>query len=172
MISQNGIPIENGVQEFIDSHWGEVSNFALPSRPPSQPAGLPVDPGPPPYLGDPDTDAAFKDAAVEVIRYSSLLDPATAPEVDISPATLGATPIGTYGTTGYAANPVTGAPYEPNVVNEADFARALAEFWADGPDSETPPGHWNTLANTVSDTLDPDLRIGLSASRSTGSSGT
>lgn len=23
----------------------------------------------------------------------------------------------------------------------------LAEFWADGPQSETPPGHWNTIMN-------------------------
>ena len=30
-------------------------------------------------------------------------------------------------------------------------ARVLAEFWADGPDSETPPGHWFTLLNYVSD---------------------
>jgi len=35
-----------------------------------------------------------------------------------------------------------------------DYARALAEFWADGPKSETPPGHWNVLANEVSDALD------------------
>ena len=28
---------------------------------------------------------------------------------------------------------------------------SLAEFWADGPKSETPPGHWNTVANEVSD---------------------
>lgn len=27
----------------------------------------------------------------------------------------------------------------------------LAEFWADGPDSETPPGHWFTIFNYVSD---------------------
>jgi hypothetical protein len=27
----------------------------------------------------------------------------------------------------------------------------MAEFWADGPKSETPPGHWNVLANGVSD---------------------
>jgi hypothetical protein len=27
----------------------------------------------------------------------------------------------------------------------------MAEFWADGPKSETPPGHWNTLANAVTD---------------------
>jgi hypothetical protein len=27
----------------------------------------------------------------------------------------------------------------------------LAEFWADGPNSETPPGHWFVIANYVSD---------------------
>ena len=42
----------------------------------------------------------------------------------------------------------------------ADFGRVIAEFWADGPDSETPPGHWNTLANAVSDTADIEHRIG------------
>jgi hypothetical protein len=36
----------------------------------------------------------------------------------------------------------------------------MAEFWADGPNSETPPGHWNVLANLVSDELSPNLRIG------------
>jgi len=45
-------------------------------------------------------------------------------------------------------------------VNEGDWTRALAEFWADGPKSETPPGHWNVIANTVSDQLAPNLRIG------------
>jgi hypothetical protein len=37
------------------------------------------------------------------------------------------------------------------LVKRGDFARVLAEFWADGPNSETPPGHWNTLANAVTD---------------------
>ena len=55
---------------------------------------------------------------------------------------------------------MTGQPYEPNLANEADFGRVVAEFWADGPDSETPPGHWNTMANEVSDLLGDDLRIG------------
>ena len=36
----------------------------------------------------------------------------------------------------------------------------MAEFWADGPKSETPPGHWNVLANLVSDELAPNLRVG------------
>jgi hypothetical protein len=36
----------------------------------------------------------------------------------------------------------------------------LAEFWADGPNSETPPGHWNVIANRVSDTPQMTGRIG------------
>jgi hypothetical protein len=36
----------------------------------------------------------------------------------------------------------------------------MAEFWADGPKSETPPGHWNVLANLSSDELSPNLKIG------------
>src|SRR5205085_8022245 len=32
-----------------------------------------------------------------------------------------------------------------------DYTRVLAEFWADGPNSETPPGHWFVILNYVSD---------------------
>jgi hypothetical protein len=53
--------------------------------------------------------------------------------------------------TGHDVNPHTGLPYEPQVVPRGDYARVLAEFWADGPDSETPPGHWFTILNYVSD---------------------
>jgi hypothetical protein len=31
-----------------------------------------------------------------------------------------------------------------------DRAKAIAEYWADGPGSETPPGHWNVIAAWVS----------------------
>jgi len=157
MVSQNGILLANGSQEFIDPHWGRVATFALPG---ASDTGVPIDPGPPPYLGDEIGDQEFKDAAIEVIRFSSLLDPAADTIIDISPASLGGNSLGANDGDGYDANPVTGEPYEPNTVNQADFGRAIAEFWADGPDSETPPGHWNTLANTVSDVLDPELRIG------------
>ena len=57
-------------------------------------------------------------------------------------------------------NPITGKPYVPNVVPRGDFARVLAEFWADGPKSETPPGHWNTLANSVADTAQFVRKLG------------
>jgi hypothetical protein len=157
MVTQNGIPLASGPQQVIGTHWGHVASFALPA---GGEDGLPLDPGLPPRLGDPLTDQEFKDAAVEVIRLSSLLDPTAGVRIDISPGALGNNPLGTNDGTGHEFNPATGLPYEPNLVNQADFARTLAEFWADGPKSETPPGHWNVIANTVSDLLAPDLRIG------------
>jgi PAP2 superfamily len=44
-----------------------------------------------------------------------------------------------------------------------DEHKAIAEFWADGPGSETPPGHWCLLAQEVSARdghgLDEDVRL-------------
>ena len=157
MISQNGIPLTNGVQQAIGPHWGHVTGFALPVDPAK---ATPIDPGPPPRLGDPVTDKDFKDQAVQVIERSSELDAAGAPTIDISPGSIGGNSLGTNDGHGHPVNPSTGKPYEPDLVNRGDWARALAEFWADGPKSETPPGHWNVIANTVSDQLAPNLRIG------------
>ena len=159
MISQNGIPVTNGVQQAVGTHWGHVTPFAIPA---GGAAGVPIDPGPQPRLGDPATDAEFKSQAVEVIRDSSLLDPTEGLTIDISPGARGANELGTNDGQGHQVNPATGQPYPSDVVNLADFGRVMAEFWADGPKSETPPGHWNVLANLVSDELDPDLRIGAS----------
>jgi hypothetical protein len=156
-IGQNGVDLPDGVQLFVGSQWGTVTPFALPADPPD---GLPLDPGPPPSLADPRSADAYRRSALEVIRYSSLLDPRGADHVDISPAAQGANPLGTNEGSGHAVNPVTGAAYAPNQVNEGDVGRVLAEFWADGPDSETPPGHWNTIANTVSDSPELVHRIG------------
>jgi len=161
MISQNGIPIENGVQQAIAPHWGHVRSFALPA---AGADGVPIDPGPPPLLGTA-TDQAYKDAAVAIIRYSSALDSTSGETTDISPGAFGGNNLGTNDGHGHALNPATGQPYPPDVVKTGDFARALTEFWADGPKSETPPGHWNVIANSVSDELDPDLRIAGSGPR-------
>jgi hypothetical protein len=153
MISQNGIPVTNGVQQAIGPHWGHVTSFAIPAGGAS---GVPIDPGPPPRFGT----QAYRDQAVEVIRDSSRLDPRQGIEIDISPGGLGGNTLGTNDGTGHPVNPATGSPYPPDIVNEGDFGRVMAEFWADGPKSETPPGHWNTLANKVGDELGDDLRIG------------
>ncbi len=44
-----------------------------------------------------------------------------------------------------------GEPYEQQIVPRGDYTRVLAEFWADGSDSETPPGHWFVILNEVND---------------------
>jgi hypothetical protein len=157
LVSQNGIPVANGLQEALGPHWGHVTGFALP---PGGDAGTPIDPGPPPLLGDPATDAALKAQVLEVIRLNSQLDPGDGATIDISPGAKGANPLGTNDGTGHALNPATGEPYPPVVVAQGDYGRVMAEFWADGPSSETPPGHWNVIANSVSDALAPDLRLG------------
>ncbi len=155
-IAQNGLPIPGSVQNIIGPHWGHVTSFAMP---PSE-DGIPIDPGPPPLLGDQATDEAFKQAAVNVLRLSSELDPSDGVEIDISPGALGNNTLGSNDGQGYDVNPVTEEPYEPNVVLRANYARTLAEFWADGPHSETPPGHWNVIANDVTDSPGFERRIG------------
>jgi hypothetical protein len=157
MISQNGIPVVNGVQQFVGPHWGGVKSFGLPAAGRDR---LPLDPGPPPRLSDPTTDQAFKDQAVEVIHDSAALDTTDGTSVDISPGAMGNNTLGTNDGLGRSLNPATGQPYAPDLVNQGDFTRSLAEFWADGPNSETPPGHWNVIANGVSDQLSARLLVG------------
>jgi len=49
-----------------------------------------------------------------------------------------------------------------------DETKAIAEYWADGPASETPPGHWCLLAQQVSarygHDLDDDVKLFLALS--------
>jgi hypothetical protein len=153
-VAQNGLAVPGKVQTFIGAQWGHVRGFALPASK----QGVPIDPGPPP-IGTPE-NAAYKQAAVDVIRKSAELDPAAGQMIDIGLDALGDNPLGTNDGHGYALNPLTGKPYEPELVPRGDFSRVLAEFWADGPSSETPPGHWNVLANAVSDSPLMASRIG------------
>ena len=157
-VSQNGIGTTN-LQTAIGTQWGLVDGFGELDP---DGDGVAVDPGSQPRLGDPATDAILKEQVVEIIRDSSLLDPAWGTMIDVSPAALGANDLGTNNGTGHPVNPVTGQPYPAQMVNQADFMRAATQFWADGPASETPPGHWNVLANDVSDELEAagTLRIG------------
>ncbi len=156
-VAQNGLAVPGKVQTFIGAQWGHVRGFALPRSK----KALPIDPGPPP-IGTP-ADAAYKQAAVDLIRKSSELDPADGQMIDIGLDGFGNNPLGTNDGHGYMVNPLTGQPYAPERVLQADYTRVLAEFWADGPNSETPPGHWNVIANTVSDSPPMASRIGPGA---------
>ena len=170
-IDQAGNVVENQ-PAFVGAEWGQVRPFALPPERFSafQRDGFtwPVchDPGPPARLRGPDAQPEQYLWNHSVVAYwSSHLDPNDGVMWDISPASLGNTvelPTdvaslqtfydaldGGVNDQGHPQNPVTGQPYAPNVVPRGDYTRVLAEFWADGPDSETPPGHWFTIANEL-----------------------
>jgi hypothetical protein len=142
--TQNGIVLPAGAQGYIGAHWGDVRPFAMTRASAAQPW---KDPGLPPRL----TDAGLRSWVLDVLRRSSELDASDAEKVDISPAALGSNSLGVNDGKGYPVNPITNAAYLPQPVARGDFGRVLAEYWADGPKSETPPGHWNTIANKVAD---------------------
>jgi hypothetical protein len=152
-IDQNGFP-QNPLQGYLGAQWLWVRAFSLSRIDSGKPW---IDPGPPPFLGTA-TDAEFKENLVAVIRASSQLTTADGVTVDISPAAIGNNTLGANDGKGYATNPITALRYASNIVLRGDFTRALTEFWADGPSSETPPGHWNSIANHVSDDM-PVKRI-------------
>ena len=177
-VDQSGNPIGN-VPGFLGASWGRVAPFALPDSARSDPSDAspiygdsPVyyDPGPPPQYDRNDTAALnlYRWNFETVLKWSSHLDPADGVLWDISPGARGNVPddlpvtgaeyrawydqhAGGQPGTGHPVNPVTGRPYPPNIVPRGDYTRVLAEFWADGLDSETPPGHWFDIFNQVMD---------------------
>ena len=154
-VDQNGNPV-GPLQTYVGAQWLGVRPFALARTAATQPW---IDPGPQPRLGG-TGDAQFRTEVVDVIARSSQLTPDDGVLLDISPAAFGNSTLGTNDGLGHPLNPATGLPYSPNIVKRGDFARVLAEFWADGPNSETPPGHWNVIANSVSDTASFQKRLG------------
>ena len=154
-VTQNGIPVAT-TQAFLGSQWLGVRPFALAL---DDATSLWIDPGPPPNLGGAG-DAQYRAEVIDVIRRSSQLTPDDGVVIDVSPGVLGNNSLGANDGSGHPVNPATGLPYPPNPVKRGDFARVLAEFWADGPNSETPPGHWNVIANSVSDNPSFVKRIG------------
>ena len=175
-IDQAGNPIPFNTPPFLSPEWGRVIPFSLSFDDRIDYTrggfGYPVyyDPGPPPYLDTTRTGGLseeYKWGFSLVSVWASHLDPGDSVMWDISPATIGnisAFPDnfedyrsfyklieGGDPSLGHSVNPVTGQAYEAQMVPRADYARVLAEFWADGPDSETPPGHWFTILNYVND---------------------
>jgi hypothetical protein len=164
-VDQNGFPT-SAQQSYLGAQWLWVRPFSLMR---TDENGLWIDPGPPPLFGGA-THAQFVKEVVEVIRASSQLTANDGVTIDISPGVYGRNSLDApaenyefpniYDGHGHTNNPATGLPYAPNVVKRGDYARALAEFWADGPSSETPPGHWNVVANDASDSPSLVKRIG------------
>ena len=164
-VDQAGNVLTGGVPAFQSPEWGVVVPFALSDRDltvyerDGDEYWVYLDPGPPPLFGGVG-DAEYREGFEQVLEWSGLLDPADGTMIDISPNARGDNTLGTNDGDGHELNPATGQPYTPQIVPAGDYYRVLAEFWADGPDSETPPGHWFTVANYVSDHPSLVKRIG------------
>ena len=177
-IDQGGNLVDGDVPSFLSPEWGNVYPFALreEDKKTFERNGdmfhVFHDPAAPPFLSleenNPGSDA-YKRGFAMVSVWQSHLDPSDGVLWDISPAHIGNSPIENFPKThedyeefyhffeggslgnGHDINPRTNKKYEPNIVPRGDYTRVLAEFWADGPDSETPPGHWFSILNYVND---------------------
>lgn len=165
---------ETDTPEFLGADWGSLQPFSLQIIDKTymniDGTRVPVwlDPGAPPRMGnDPARNRIYQLNHLSVALWSANLDPFSEQTIDISPGALGnlppldefpddqATILNEYNSVnggmirnaGHAFNPSTSMPYESNVVPLGDYSRVLAEYWADGPDSETPPGHWFDIYN-------------------------
>ncbi|MEO0473876.1 MAG: T9SS type A sorting domain-containing protein, partial [Bacteroidota bacterium] len=174
-IDQSGNPIAGEVPPFLSPEWGAVTPFALQLDDASLyyrdsfEYKVYHDPGPPAMKEWGSIASEYNWGFLIVALWSSHVDPADSVKIDISPGSQGNLELSDYPTTieglrdfyldfeggdisqGRDLNPATGQAYPPNVVYRGDYSRVLAEFWADGPDSETPPGHWFTILNYVND---------------------
>jgi len=175
-IDQSGNLLPSGVAEFLGPEWGRVEPFSLNKADAKvfKRKGFEYrvyhDPGVPPMIdlengGGRSDEYKWNFSLVSI--WSSHLDHSDGVMWDISPGAMGnvQTLPKTYDEAqtfydlmrggdpgrGRSVNPHTGKPYKPNLVPRGDYGRVLAEFWADGPDSETPPGHWFVILNYVSD---------------------
>ena len=176
-IDQSGNVFIGEIPDFLSPEWGQVTPFALSQDDLTiyQRDGFDYwvyhDPGAPPLLDTLDVNMAEYQWGHSLVSiWSSHLDPADGVMWDISPGAQGN--IGRVirrrspdceafyntlrrrrpGNGLHLLNPVTGLNPTTRRSFRAETTRAcFAEFWADGPDSETPPGHWFTILNYVND---------------------
>lgn len=174
-IDQNGHPIPS-TQIFQSPEWGLVLPFALRKddlkiyRRDNREYWVYHDPGPFPTLDTVNgggTSAEYKWNFSIVAAWGAHLDPKDGVMWDVSPRTIGNVQeypknladlhhfydfkSGRDAGIGRDTNPRTGKPYAPQIVPRGDYTRVLTQFWADGPTSETPPGHWFSIFNYVND---------------------
>ena len=165
------------VDNFLTPHWGEITPFSMNENNRKthivNKTSYTVynDPGAPPYI--------FKDKSKSqleayqwnfslVSSWSGHTDPLNNELIDISPGAIGSTKDmlpnnfeeyktffdfnkGGTKTTKNKKNPFTGKVYKPNLVKRGDYTRVIAEYWVDGVNTYSPPGHWLKMLNAISD---------------------
>lgn len=179
-IDQAGNPVQS-TPPHLSPEWGDVDPFALHDTlitiktRNNNNYNVYMDPGGPSLIDTNDTaglSSLYKWNFCMVSVWQSHNDPNDTTMWDISPASRGnisGYPLNNDSlpnfynffeggvndpNQGYSVNPKTGQPYTPQIVPRGDYVRVLAEFWADGIDSETPPGHWFEITKeTMDDSL-------------------
>lgn len=183
-VDQSGNEFPDTAPEFLGAEWGNVIPFALNNSDITQHErdglgfNVYLDPGPPPFYNPADSVSAeqFLWSFTRVPVWSSFHDPDDGVWMDASPASIGNVSHfpgdfsgheSFYGFVfdgidnfGHERNPITGQPYESQYVPRGDFTRVISEYWADGPASETPPGHWFTILNSIADHPEISRKIG------------
>ncbi len=178
LTDQAGNVIPGGTLPFLSAEWGEVGPFALAESDgevlvrDSNEYIVYHNPGPPHLLdtlqSTPSSEeyrwgfslvAHWKshtifDSVFYNISPSALGNIEKLPENDAEYKSFYNFMDGGDASRGHEMNPHTGLPYEDQFVFRSDYTRVVAEFWADGPSSETPPGHWFTILNYVNDQED------------------
>jgi hypothetical protein len=174
-IDQSG-NVQQSTPPFLSPEWGNLIPFAMKAsdlktfQRDSHTYKVYHDPGHPPYLNmNNKTEASemFQWTFALVSIWAAHLDDDDGVTIDISPASIGNIPtyptqfkdhpdfynlyLGGETSEGYTLNPKTGQPYTTQIVPRGDYTRVLAEYWADGPQSVTPPGHWFAIINYVND---------------------
>ncbi len=174
-IDQSGNVVPGATPPFLAPEWGQVYNYCLSDDDLSTYERdeydwkVFYDPGAPPYhsMDGSGTFSLFEWTFITTLIWSAHLDPNDGVMWDISPGGTGNNDQiltsfeqhpgyynlfdGSIPYPGHPVNPATGMAYPQNIVPRGDYTRVLAEFWADGPDSETPPGHWYSIFNKVSE---------------------
>lgn len=166
-VDQNGNPIPT-LQRFQSPEWGNVTPFAL-----TNPKTLLRDSINFKVYHDPGVFALWDSSGTTisedfkwnmelVVAWSKHLSPQDSIKWDISPNAMGnvdqlpnADEYASFYNfkdggdpgEGYRLNPSTNQSYIPQIVYRGDFTRAVSQFWADGPNTETPPGHWISIYN-------------------------
>ena len=175
-VDQSGNIFQGNTPNFLNPEWGIVTPFAIKNKDleilnNGFDSYIYNNPGHPVYIQESNENGIedpYKWNFALVISWSAHLDATIDDLINISPNSIGNVDISDYPSTfteyknfynftnggdlgtGHSVNPITNQPYEDNIIKKGDYARVLAEFWADGPDSETPPGHWFTILNYVS----------------------
>jgi Putative metal-binding motif len=177
-IDQNGNVIPFNTPPALTPEWGNVTPFAMTNSDmtvferDNHVWRVYHDPGAPPQMvmGDAQASAEYIWNFALVSAWSSHLAPDDNAIMDVSPASIGNVAVedlptnfaeyqsfynledgGVNQSNGHTLNPKTGQAYAPQYVTRGDYARVLAEFWADGPNSDTPPGHWFEILNYAMD---------------------